>query len=34
MDALVLIVLILVLLGIVASALMVIGVALSRDKQG
>ena len=34
MNAVVLIVLILVLLGIVASALMVIGVALSGDKQG
>jgi len=34
MNAVVLIVLILTLLGIVASALMVIGVALSRDKQG
>jgi hypothetical protein len=34
MEALVLIVLILVLLGIVASALMVVGVALSGSKQG
>lgn len=34
MDALVLIVLILALLGIVLAALMTIGVALSRGKQG
>jgi hypothetical protein len=34
MDAVVLIVLILVLLGIVASALMVVAVALDRSKQG
>jgi hypothetical protein len=34
MNAVVLIVLILALLGIVASALMVVGVALSRNKQG
>jgi hypothetical protein len=34
MDALVLIVLILALLGIVLAALMTIGVALSRGKRG
>lgn len=34
MDAVVLIVFILVLLGIVAAALMTIGVALGRSKQG
>jgi hypothetical protein len=34
MDALVLIVLILALVGIVLAALMTIGVALSRGKQG
>jgi hypothetical protein len=34
MNAVVLIVLILALLGVAASALMVIGVALSRTKQG
>jgi hypothetical protein len=34
MNAVVLIVLILALLGIVASALMVVGVALSRNKRG
>jgi hypothetical protein len=34
MNVVVLIVLVLALLGIVAAALMVVGVALSRDKQG
>jgi len=34
MNVVVLIVLVLALLGIVAAALMVVGVALSRNKQG